>query len=706
MAQENAPEPGRTSFQIARAWDATLDFQQDAAIFYGCSPLLKRQIESWRDNGYRVEFMTGVAWGNYDDFQSGKWDGVPHRETAQRRRDGSAILHNVDDPTNPYYCPNERYVTYLKTRIAQAIDAGAEAIYLEEPEYWAFAGYERAFREEFQRHYNEPWRPPHESIDARYRADQLKYVLYRDAIEELFAYAKNYGREKGRVIRCYVPTHSLISYSYIQMVSPMCSLMSLPNADGYIAQVWTGTARAPNEYRGTLKERTFETAYFEYAQMASMVRPTGRTCIFLADPIEDDPNHGWDDYEANYKRTLVASLLQPEVSSYEIMPWPNRVFQKGYFATETNARLRNASAPPLRVLISDRYSTILRTCFNALADMAEQHEIRWDAGFDRIGVAVSDSLMFQRDDPSPSDRHLGQFFGLAMPLLKHGMPAKIIHLETLNDAKALKDIDVLLLTYEGMKPLSPTYHETLAQWVRDGGKLVLVDDFADPYNAVHAWWNAPPNHFKHPAAHLLKLLNLPEQPSVGRHDCGKGALVYLDQSPSSLAKRPDGDAVMLRQLQLAQLRDLRTQNHLVLHRGDYVIAAAMDESTDAAATTIAGHFVDLFNETLPVVTDPQIRPGEVKLYRDLDAVARPSVVASASRIRDEQTTGGTFTFTSRGPKLTDCITRVALKKKPKQVSIRNDHQEMFCGQEWDEASKTLVLRHANIAATVTVTIEL
>src|SRR5690242_3076206 len=159
MAQP-APAVGRTSLQISGRWQPNLDFQQDTAIVYGWSPDLPWRITSWRYKGYRVEFMTGAAWGGYDDFQSGKWDGVNHTDTAQRRRDGSLILHNVDDPTNPYYCPTDRYVTYLKTRIAGAIDAGAEAIYLEEPEYWAFAGYEPAFRKEFEKHYGQSWRPP------------------------------------------------------------------------------------------------------------------------------------------------------------------------------------------------------------------------------------------------------------------------------------------------------------------------------------------------------------------------------------------------------------------------------------------------------------------------------------------------------------------------------------------------------------------
>ena len=61
-----------------------------------------------------------------------------------------------------------------------------------------------------------------------------------------------------------------------------------------------------------------------------MVRPTGRKVWFLADPVEDNPNRSWNDYKRNYECTLTASLFWPEVSRYEVMPWPDRIFQGKY----------------------------------------------------------------------------------------------------------------------------------------------------------------------------------------------------------------------------------------------------------------------------------------------------------------------------------------------------------------------------------------
>ena len=84
-------------------------------------------------------------------------------------------------------------------------------------------------------------------------------------MQQVFDYVLDYNHRTGRQVRCYVPTHSLINYAHWGIVSPESSLARLKGCDGYIAQVWTGTSRTPNMYRGELRERTFETALSFYA---------------------------------------------------------------------------------------------------------------------------------------------------------------------------------------------------------------------------------------------------------------------------------------------------------------------------------------------------------------------------------------------------------------------------------------------------------
>ncbi|MBN1488415.1 MAG: hypothetical protein JXA69_00735 [Phycisphaerae bacterium] len=696
--------PWRTCFQTARAWTASVDIQSDTVLVYGVNDSLRERVRSWAEQGYRVELMTGVAWGEYQDYVEGRFDGVEHRDEAQVRRDGTPIMHHA---TVPYFVPSATYRAYLKHLLAKAIDAGVTGIHLEEPEFWAFGGYSEAFKREYQQHYGQPWTPPHESVDARWKTARLQQQLYRDTLRELFVFSKQYAESKGRSVRCYVPTHSLVSYAQIRMVSPMASLMAMKEADGYIAQVWTGTARATNVYNGVARSRTFEAGFLEYAQMISMVRPTGRTCILLADPVEDDPQHGWDDYEEKYKCVLVASLLQPDAWHFETMPWPDRIFEGHYFATEADAARRNEPNPPPRVPMPPRYATTLLACINALNHMhAAADELEWDAGTRGVGVLISDSIMFQRDDPSPSDGRLSSFFGLAMPLVKHGLPAKVVQLETLTDTHALDGVDVLLMTYEGMKPPSPAFHDVLARWVReDGGGLIFVDDNRDPYNQAAGWWNTAPMAYATPDEHLLEKLGV-EPGAVGPVACGKGVVQVVAESPAAIAHRQGGaDDVRgwTRAVHAALKREnkqsaWREQNHLILRRGAFVIAATMDESVSAEPAVVQGRLVDLLDADLPVRNDPTLEPGRVGLYAIADSGAKPAVLASGSRIRDVETTDDALRFTSRGPVNTTCATRVRLPKLPARVTGTRDGQPHPVECIPDETSGTVLLRYANAAA--------
>ena len=187
-----------------------------------------------------------------------------------------------------------------ETQIKRVIDAGITSIYLEEPEFWMRGGYSEAFKSEWQKYYNFPWRAQHESPENTYLSNKLKYHLYYNALDKIFTYAKEYGKSKGLDIKCYVPTHSLINYTSWQIVSPEASLASLDCVDGYIAQVWTGTAREPNFYNGVQKERVFENAFLEYGCMKSMTAPLNRKMYFLTDPIEDRAKD-WLDYKINYQ---------------------------------------------------------------------------------------------------------------------------------------------------------------------------------------------------------------------------------------------------------------------------------------------------------------------------------------------------------------------------------------------------------------------
>src|SRR6267142_3193465 len=53
----------RTCFQTGKAWTPQGNLGSDVAIVYGIDTNLPARIESWREHGYRIHVMTGVAWG-------------------------------------------------------------------------------------------------------------------------------------------------------------------------------------------------------------------------------------------------------------------------------------------------------------------------------------------------------------------------------------------------------------------------------------------------------------------------------------------------------------------------------------------------------------------------------------------------------------------------------------------------------------------
>jgi hypothetical protein len=663
----------RLIFQTFAPWTPRTNMNADVALVYGVGSTLPSRMSSWQSRNYKIQGMTGVAWGQYQDYLDGQFDGKSHWDEAQKYKDGTMALHGDMARITPYMSPGDSYGRYLSKSIREVLDTGAEAITLEEPEYYADTGWSENFKRRWKAFYGEDWRAPDSSPDAQYRASKLKYELYRRALADVFGEVRAYGREHGRTIRCYVGTHSLINYAHWTVVSPESSLMGV-GADGYIAQIWTGTARTPTVYEGHRRERTFSSAFLEYGAMENMVQASGSRLWFLNDPVEDDRNHDWNDYRKNWEATLVASLLHPDIWRYEITPWPDRVFN-GKHLLRAASITKGAAPDSQKVGIPDEYATEVQSVISALGDM-KQANISWErSGTENIGVLISDTMMFQRADPVSSDENLGSFYGLALPLLAHGIPVEPVQIENAASAYALDRYKLLLLTYEGQKPPSPKFHEALARWVRAGGALVVVDDDHDPYNAVREWWNKPPLAYRTPRQHLFESLGVSPENEGGQH-AGKGIVLYAKVSPAALTYKFTGaDAIRAIVQRAAKSAGLpwRESNALVLRRGPYLVAAGLEESLpNGTPYQLHGRFIDLFDAALPVLTNFEVVPGKQSLLIDLDSTsqsAAPYVLAAACRITQEKAAQDTFSFFADGIEGTSGVVRVKTDRRPDEVLV-------------------------------------
>ena len=101
----------KTAFQTGQP---TIDNRADVAIVYGVGGnpsdkekqkmSFEERVQTWRDHGYITHFMTGSAWGEYQDYFTGEWDGKWHLDEGQVTKQGDTIWHGH---MVPYIVPSE-----------------------------------------------------------------------------------------------------------------------------------------------------------------------------------------------------------------------------------------------------------------------------------------------------------------------------------------------------------------------------------------------------------------------------------------------------------------------------------------------------------------------------------------------------------------------------------------------------------------------
>ena len=742
-----------TGYQASGDFRPSVDLQCDFVMVYGIDDTMPDRIRQYREKGYVIHLMTGIAWGEYQDYLDGKWDGRKHWDEGQVERSGKDVIHN---PTVPYMVPTVSFSEYLTERMKIAVDMGVEAIHVEEPEFWDRSGYSEAFKREYEIYYKEPWRPQHEDLDVQYKSARLKAYLYSRAIDRVSAALKEYAKVVyNRDLRFYVPTHSLLNYTQWKIMSPEAALINIPTVDGYIAQIWTGTSREANVYEGVYKERTFETAYLEYGVMQELVKGTGRRMWFLNDPIEDLPSYTWENYEYNYRKTAAASLLHPHIWHYEICPWPHRVFDGRYPRFQPNIAKKDETSYETDQSrpIPGSYSTLLSGMFQLFGDM-EQKEFYFEGAGDSVGICMSDSGLFQRTFPDGivNGRKLGdrfamakhkntgnpvdeeaaealmkeiredesllldfiqsdafpQFYGMSLPLLKYGLPVRPVQLDNVRRfAGYLDTLKVLILSYEYIKPEAPDINTAVLSWVMNGGTLLYIGDGSDPFHRIDSWWRK--SGYENPARHLFRLAGMEETPEDGVYPAGNGKIVVWNMVPAKICLSRE-----LAQEYRYKVKDAleslglswEFRNDLTLHRGPYIISAVMDESVTDEKKVWEGLFAYLGENDYPVITHKEIGPDETALLFDFNTIREDAfrVIGTSARVLDAQTDDGGFQLKLKTADKIRAFTRVRLPQKA-SAALAVDEQGQHVPMEvnWDDASRTLLLCYDSHSEEVTVT---
>ncbi|MFB5676223.1 hypothetical protein [Paenibacillus terreus] len=349
----------------------------------------------------------------------------------------------------------------------------------------------------------------------------------------------------------------------------------------------------------------------------------------------------------------------------------------------------------------------------------------------QVGVFIADSAMFQRMKPEPEAPDAGKydgtdpeafqedgdtelldfspFYGLALPLLKHGIPVRPVQLDNVRRyPHYLAPYRVLLLSYEFMKPEYSDIHFALAQWVQDGGALVYVGDDSDPYHNIRAWWNddlrsGSSNQVYHsPREHLFEQLGL-ETKQQGIQHSGKGLVNWLCVHPAVCSSSKTG-ADQLRQSVREAVDKIygshkpwKSKNYFKIKRGPYIIASVLEESVSEEALVIPGPVIDLFDPVLRVLQEVRLAPGEQALLYDVTA-GRPQhgkvkLISASSRIENLTITDAGFQFAAKGPANLQATARLYCPAEPVAVCCMSRGEEAAAVWEWDPKSQTVLLRY-------------
>ena len=683
----------KTWFQTNTPYDPRVAVATDAVVIHRHGEkgdALRANMESWQKHGYLVGRMFFADSDASCEYWKGKWDGTPHDDDVEEDAAGRKILCAG---FRPYMLPTEGWMKHLEEMAEDSVAGGADAVLPEEPLAHRDTGYEKSFRALWQKRYGTPWIGASSSPGALWLTSQLKSELYIELEQRLADATRKRAKELGRDVSFLVPIHSIYSNTVSHIVAPLGTSKSIRGADALVGQIWTGPVNWALAHYGAPDKTFFDSAYALYDYFVQLAVGGDRKLFLLVDPVEDDPNHKWSEFEQWYKHCTVAQLLFPAVNSYEVMPWPDRIFLPGHGTGG------GTPAPEsFRILV--------------LSIVQVQQEVpgggTWCASADGkpaepthgVGVAVADTLMWEAE-PAPA---LDGVYGLLLPLVKAGVPVSACVAERADEPGYLSQFKTIVLSFEAWKPAGPAFNDALATWVQGGGSLVVLgaDEGLD---GIDTWWSKA--GYRTPLQHLLAALKLGAG-VPGEQAVGKGHVCIRAVSPRAFAN-PDAAREQYLPLVDQSLRQagvaggLKTPDVWCLRRGPFVVAHASRTSL-----TLSGKFVDLFHAEFPVLDGATLPAGGSGLYRDVTEVLtkndHPCTLHTTHRLMSEQYAGRELLVTVRGPAETPAVVRVFRAGRDVAGAAAHDTAGKTLPVDLHEDGPTLLARFPNAPAGATLSI--
>ena len=712
-----------TTFQTGTMYSELYGIHSDSVMVY--STEYKNFADWYKPGTYVVDMMIAINRATQEYVTK-----YSRQDDIQKTSSGSYLEHPAGG--SYYMVPTERWIEYVwDYMLAPVITAcHPQTIALEEPEMWASSGYSNSFKQEWEAYYGEKWQDPASSAENLLKANLLKTYLFERIITELSARVK----ELSPSTQVYIATHSTVNYSDWGIDAGLNHYVATGALDGVIGQTWADTHNTAFPFRGTNFTDNFTNAFIEYSSYVDSVE--GLNFYALADPMMDNESATEEDCQYFYRQSIAATLLQPEINRFQILPWVNRAYAN----------------------VSNNYKTIQSQIFEALNSIGGL-PVTVEAGTPGITYLISDSLSWMNTGNNWAFNTTDGLYGILAPLVRDGVPTKMKSMDQIESAADLDGVTLLIVSFDSNVPLSEKINIAIADWVKAGGTLLFLSGSNEYWNVEdYFFWKedgTPLNNLlKHLGLDYIKTTTVTSGDFSSEDDVldecfagerlggnyrrasiafegaeypilkignsvvgideavGKGSFIAIGL-PSAYYGNSSFGPEMVRALTEYALQytdyDYCQQDLMIVRRGNVVAAHAYNRDQQ-----LTGTYINLYSGELTILQNPKVRKDDsVVLYdiSDLD-LSKPRLAFTAGRIQEGSLTESsdrlTYTVTSAGN--TIISNRIMLPKGvyPASIEIVNtatSYKTPVLKYVYDESTHSMLLMFdgSTTAQTVTIT---
>lgn len=558
----------------------------------------------------------------------------------------------------------------ISDKLRDMVNRSNWAVGFVEPEMFRYGGYGPAYKELWYTKYNEPWSDPNGNVRSIFMSQRLNVWTHTNAIK---MYASYVNEKEGDTEHLYsLAPHSTLAYAtYTNGITDgYVHMMGTGQVETVTGQTWSNTIINHVRYEGQSARRTFINAYMEYGTYLDAVNYYGANFHALCDPMSDTKDSEPESYWRQLcHEQLVASMMYSEINRWELI-WTNRAFMN----------------------VSPEYRSEQLNIHNALLEISGA-AYKATAGTPGITYLLGDTLTWQAPDkPQYGENAYDGFWGVAAPLVYDGIPLRTMAMELITKPEDLKNVSVLIVSYDNQKPLYEELNEAIAAWVKEGGTLLYLGGPDEYLTIPEAWWNREGKGGS-PTANLLQHLGMDELITAKTLTGGNKALYWKGGATAADAKdftdgalsaggdnftyyfegsdfetilqTADGKAVgisfeaglgtvlmvglsttdysdsaaaadLLRMLVAKATEtteyDYVTSDAFVVERGDYTAVYPLNGSYK-----LTGTYVNIFSPDLEVVIDPIVAEGEAALYlrvASTQELTKPTVAYSGGFVEE------------------------------------------------------------------------